>query len=128
MKLLLQIPRVYASAEIHVAGDLVEITANMTQLAKKPRQLAPLNRRASHLARRGCSKQHLTAIAAGSKPGAIGLLIDRRSLLRRETDREVLAAHPLFAAVTHGNTQRRGKGGKGTASPIRAGVSGSKAP
>ena len=100
----------------------------MAKLAEKPRQLPPLDRRTANLARRGCAKQHLTGIAARSEARAISGLIDRASLIRREPDRQVLAAHAGFAAVAHGDTQRRGKGGKGTASPVRAGVSGSKAP
>ena len=53
------------AAEIHVAGDLVEVAADMAKFAEQPRQLPPLDRRSPHLARRGRTKQHLTGIAAG---------------------------------------------------------------
>ena len=55
----------------------------MAELAKKPRQFPPLDRRPAHLARRRRAKQHLTGIAARREAGAIGRFIDCGPLLRR---------------------------------------------
>ena len=82
----------------------------MAELAKEAGKLLALDGRPPHLARRRRAEHRLTRVAAGRKTGAIGRLVDRRALIRRQPDRQVLGAETLFAAVAHGETRRR-KGG-----------------
>jgi len=74
---LLQCPGIDPVANIHAAGDLVEVAADMAKFAEEPREFAALDRRSAHLAWRRCAQEHLTGVTARGEARTIGGLIDR---------------------------------------------------